>query len=344
MGVNLKDMAVKKEANYDLLKGKIFVVDSFNVMYQFLSSIRQRDGTPLMDSKGRVTSHLIGLFNRTTKLMKLGLKLAFCFDGKPPELKKKERERRINIKEEAEKKFKIAEERGHIDDMKKYAQRTSRLTSEMINEAKELIKALGLPVIQAPSEGEAQAAYIVNKGEAYAAVSQDYDCLLFGVKKVIQNLTISEKRKMPSKLSYERVVPVIVETGEVLKELGINQDQLIVLGLLVGTDYNIGGIKGIGPKNALKLVKEHKDNFEKLFEDVKWNEFFDFDWKDAFNVIKNMETTDDYELKWNDVDREKIIDIMVTEHDASLERIEKSLNELEKLNKEKEQKGLGDFV
>ncbi|MFC1728487.1 flap endonuclease-1 [Nanoarchaeota archaeon] len=344
MGVNLKDLSVKTETNYDFLKGKVFVVDSFNVLYQFLSSIRQRDGTPLMDSKGRVTSHLIGLFNRTTKLMKLGLRLAFCFDGKPPELKKKERERRANLKENAHKQYKIAEERGHIEDMKKYAQRTSRLSPEMINEAKELVRALGLPVIQAPSEGEAQAAYIVNKGEAYAAVSQDYDCLLFGVKRVIQNLTISEKRKMPSKLSYERIVPTIIETEKVLNEMGINQDQLIILGLLVGTDYNPGGIKGIGPKNALKLVKEHKDDFEGLFKEVKWGEYFDFDWKDAFNLLKNMETTDDYELKWSDIDREKIIELMVTEHEASLERIEKALNELEKVNKEKSQKGLGDFL
>lgn len=343
MGINIKDLVVKKDVDYDSLRGKKLVVDSFNVLYQFLSSIRQRDGTPLMDSKGRVTSHLTGLFTRTTRLMSRGLKLAYCFDGKSPELKKEEHEKRAKVKKEAEIKYKIAEERGEIEEMKKYASRTSKLSAEMIQESKELIRALGLPVIQAPSEGEAQAAHMVNKGDFYAEVSQDYDCLLFGVKRMIQNLTISEKKKLPSKLAYETVTPVMLELSENLHHLGINQDQLIALGLLVGTDFNVGGIKGIGPKNALRLVKEYDNKFDKMFEDVKWDDYFDFSWKEVFDLIKEMPTTDKYELEWKDIDRDKVIKILVDEHDFSRERVEKQLDDIQKVVKQRSQKGLGEF-
>ena len=147
MGTNLKDLLVMKEIEFKDLKDKILVVDTFNVLYQFITTIRQRDGTPLKDSHGRVTSHLTGLFNRTTRLMKEGIKLAFVFDGEPPELKQKERMRRTELKKEAMKMFKAAKKKGDEAEMKKYAARTSKLTGEMIEESKELIAALGLPVI-----------------------------------------------------------------------------------------------------------------------------------------------------------------------------------------------------
>jgi len=214
----------------------------------------------------------------------------------------------------------------------------------MINESKELLEAMGLPVIQAPSEGEAQAAHIVNRGDAFAEVSQDYDCLLYGVKRVVQNLTVSEKRKKPGTLSYVTVVPQIIELEENLKKLGINQEQLMILGILVGTDYNIGGIKGIGPKNALKLVKEYKNNYEKLFEDAKWSEYFDTEWKDIFNVIKRMPVTDDYKIEFKAIDVDKIKEILVERHEFSEERIDSALAKLKQRVKEKEQKGLGAWV
>jgi len=218
------------------------------------------------------------------------------------------------------------------------------LSFEMINESKELLEAMGLPVIQAPSEGEAQAAHIVNRGDAFAEVSQDYDCLLYGVKRVVQNLTVSEKRKKPGTLSYVTVVPQIIELEENLKKLGINQEQLMILGILVGTDYNIGGIKGIGPKNALKLVKEYKNNYEKLFEDAKWSEYFDTEWKDIFNVIKRMPVTDDYKIEFKAIDVDKIKEILVERHEFSEERIDSALAKLKQRVKEKEQKGLGAWV
>lgn len=344
MGVKIFDLIKREEIELGSLAGKVIAVDSSLFLYQFLSTIRQRDGTPLMDAKGRVTSHLIGLFNRTISLMEKGLKLVYVFDGKPPELKMKEKERRNNLKIEAEKKYTIAAKEGDEIEMKKYASRTSRLTREMVDEAKELVSALGLPVVQAPSEGEAQAAFLVNNNDAFAVASQDADAFLFGATRVVRNLAITGKRKMPGKFSYDKVNPEIVELKDVLNSLGIDQDQLIVLSMLVGTDYNIGGIKGIGPKKALGLVKMHGKDFDKLFEEVKWDEIFEFPWTDIFYIIKKIPTASDYNLEWKDADEDRIVKLLVEEHDFSEERVKKAISKIQKKKENRKQKGLGDWI
>src|SRR3989344_4417389 len=175
MGLQLKELVVKEEISIKDLKGKVLAIDSMNYLYQFLTTIRTADGSLLTDKKGRVTSHLIGLFNRTTSLMEQGLKLVFVFDGKAPEVKRKTWEKRWSAKNEAFLKLKEAEEKGNLEEMRKFAPRTAVLNKEMIADAKKVIGALGLPIIQAPSEGEAQTAYLVKKGDAFASVSQDYD-------------------------------------------------------------------------------------------------------------------------------------------------------------------------
>jgi flap endonuclease-1 len=343
MGVNLKDLVVKKEISIPDLSGKRLVIDGNNILYQFLSTIRQPDGTLLMDSHGRVTSHLNGLFHRTTKLMHYGIRPVFVFDGKPPELKRAETERRAGIKEEAKKLYDTAKESGDVDAMKKYGMRTSKLTGEMIDEAVELINALGLPVIRAPSEGEAQAALLVKKGDAYAEISQDYDCLLFGVPRMVQNLTISERKKKKDKLAYEVVKPQLTELEPNLKAMGISQDQLIALGMLVGTDYNIGGIKGIGPKKAMDLVKKHGDDLDALFSEVKWNDFFSYSWNDVFRLFKEMPVDASYSLKWKDVDYNGVSQLLCDKHDFSSVRVNETLDKLKKAQSDNRQKGLGDF-
>lgn len=342
MGLAITDILTPEKINIEDLRNKTLAVDTYNLLYQFLSSIRQRDGSYLTDSKGRVTSHLIGLFSRITRLMGYNMKFIFCFDGEVPKLKAKERERRKELKIEAEKKFKKAAAKEDLEEMKKYAARTTRLTSEMIKDAKELIEALGQCIVDAPSEGEAQASYIVKKGDADFVVSQDADCFMFQAPKMIKNLTISGKRKKPGAYAYEEVSPEVISLNAVLKELKLSQDQLIVLGILVGTDYNIGGIKGIGPKKALKVIQEQGNDFDKLFETVKWKEHFDFDWKQVFDLIKNMKVADTYKLEWKPIDKEKLIKMLVEEHDFSKERVEKSLDRLEE-SADKQQKGLGDF-
>ena len=311
MGTKITDLLQSTELAIGDLKGKVVVVDAFNQLYMFLSSIRQPDGSLLKDSHNNVTSHLNGLFYRFTKLMQYDIKFVFVFDGKPPELKLRERMRRDALKHEAELKYEKASEEENLEDMKKYASRTSRLTPEMIDDVKELIRALGCPIIQAPSEGEAQAALLVKNKDAYASLSQDADSLLFGCPLVVKNLTLSGRKKMPGKLSYDSIIPELISLHDTLKSLDIDQDQLIVLAMLTGTDYDIGGIKGIGPKTALKLVKEYgtgEKNFERLFKENGWEENFDYGWKDVFDIIKNTSTTDDYRLNFMDVDDEKVVE------------------------------------
>ena len=342
MGINLKDLLLIKEISFEDLKGKMLAVDSFNLLYQFLSTIRQRDGTLLKDSEGNVTSHLTGLFSRTTKLMQYGIKLAFVFDGKPPELKEKERAKRKTIKQEAMKLYEEAKKKEDIESMKKYASRTSILNKEMIKESKELINALGFPVIQAPSEGEAQVAKIVSDKNAFAGVSEDFDSLLYGIPKLVKNLSITGRRKFKS--TYVTIKPKLINLSENLNNLGIDQDQLIALAMLVGTDYNPGGIKGIGPKNALKLVKQHKDDFDNLFKEAKWDKNFDFPWTDIYYLIKKMPAEKDYNLKIGKINPEEIFELLVEKHDFSKERVEKAIGSLIKSESKKQQKGLGDWI
>ncbi len=341
MGLQIRDIVPKKEIELSDLKGKTLAVDAFNTIYQFLSTIRQPDGTPLMDSKKRITSHLSGLFYRNLALILEGIKLIYVFDGKAPELKYGTQEKRLEAKDEAREKYKKAAEEEDIESMGKYAKQLTHLTKEMIEESKELLEAMGIAVVQAPSEGEAQASFICKQGDAYAVASQDYDCLMFDSPKLIQNLTLARKRKTAS--GWVEVKPLLIETKEVLKELGINNEQLICIGILSGSDYNPGGVKGIGPKKALKLVLEHK-KAEKIFSAVSGFEkegkyVLDFDWREVFELIKNPSVDKKYKIEFPKLDFARIKKIL-REHDFSDERIESQFEKLRELSETKKQKTL----
>ncbi len=325
MGVAISQLIPKKEIELSDLAGKKLAVDTSNILYQFLSSIRQMDGTPLMDSKQRVTSHLMGLSTRIPKLMEQNIKLCFIFDGKPPAMKFKESQIREERKVIAESKFKEAMSKRDVKKMLKYSKRFTRLDKTITEESKKFIEALGLPVIQAPSEAEAQAAFMAEQKDVYGVVSQDTDSLLYSTPRVIRNLTASAKRKV--KGMYITNNPEIIELKQVLKSLEVNEDQLLALSILVGTDYNPKGVKGIGPKTALKLVKEHK-NFDKIFSNVE----ADFNWKQVYATFKNMPVIRKYKLKWKSPNQSKISRIL-SSHDFSENRINKLL---EKLDNKKE--------
>lgn len=342
MGVAITELLEGREISIEELRGKVLAVDAFNMLYQFLTTIRMPDGTPLRDSTGNVTSHLLGLFSRTTTLLGQGLKLAFVFDGEPPALKRQERERRRHAKNEALLKFKEAEEREDVKEMKKYASRSSSLTREMVAEAKELVEALGLPVIQAPSEGEAQAAYICARGDAFAVVSQDADAFLFGAPRVVKNLNISGKRKTSGALSYDKISPELFLLEENLARLRLTREQLIILAILVGTDYDRGGIKGIGPKKALKLVEELGADPAALFRSVTWDEEYpDLGWRELLAMFKTMPVTDGYSLKWTAPDKERLHHLLVEQHEFSEERLETALKKI--AVSDTGQTGLGEF-
>ncbi|MBS3135175.1 flap endonuclease-1 [Candidatus Woesearchaeota archaeon] len=334
MGLNISQIIPKKEISLDDLKNKVLAVDASQMLYQFLSSIRQPDGTPLMDSKNNITSHLMGISTRIPNLIERNIKLVFVFDGKPPSLKIHEKEQREHRKQLAEEKLEKAREEGDEESMLKYSKQSMRLSFKMSDEAKELIRAFGLPVIQSPSEAEAQCSFMAEKGDAYAVASTDFDSLLYSAPRLVKNITISQRRKVRN--TYVKISPELIELKEVLKELDINQDQLIVLAIIIGTDYN-DKIPRIGPKNALKLVRQNK-NFDSLFKELKP----DFDWKKIYAVFKSMPVMKNYQLKWSEPDTEKIKSILVDKHDFSEERVDKMLEKLTK--KEKYQKGLSSFL
>ena len=337
MGVKLGDLLPKKEISFDDLKGKKIGIDFSNSCYQFLSSIRQRDGTPLMDSNGRVTSHLVGIWSRFSNLMLRDVKLAAVFDGKPPILKIATQEEREHKKRVAEGKLEKAREEEDYESVSKYSKQVIRMNSDIVNESKELLKAMGVPVIQAPSEADAQLAFIAEKKDVDYVASSDADILLYGAPKVITNLTLSQRRKLPSGATV-KITPEVVELQDVLNNLGIDRDKLIAIAILVGTDYN-KGVKGVGPKTALKLVKQ-EDNFDKLFKEVK----ADFNWKKIYAIFKSMPVMKEYQLKWGKVDEDKIKEILIEEHDFGEERVNNILDKLKKKDKGKDQKGLGDFI
>ena len=343
MGVAITSILESKEIKLEDLSGKILAVDAFNTLYMFLTTIRGPDGSPLMDSKGRITSHLVGLFSRFSNLLEKGIKFVFVFDGVPPDLKREERERRKSLKMEASKLYEDAKQKEDIQNMKKYAARTVFLTKDMVLEAKALVKAMGIPIVDAPSEGESQAAFMVKQGDAYAVMSQDADALLSGSPRCIRNISITGKRKMPGSYNYKTINPELFVLQENLSLLGLTQDQLIVLSILVGTDYNYGGVKGIGPKKALKLIEKHKDNFEEIFSEAKWSESFSVAWKEIFNTIKEMPVTKDYKLDFNKPDSASIKKLLVEVYEFSEDRVNSTLDKLEVASKLNEQKGLSDF-
>ncbi|MEM3154924.1 MAG: flap endonuclease-1 [Candidatus Woesearchaeota archaeon] len=336
MGVNFKDIIIRRQITFENLAGKTLIVDGYNTLYQFLSTIRGRDGSLFTDHHGHVTSHLIGLFARVTNLMQKKIKLAFVFDGQVPELKHKELAKRAALKKEAEQKYEQALATEDVEEMKKYAARTSRLTKEMVAQSQELLTALGIPWIRAPSEGEAQAAYMVKCGHGWAVASQDYDSLLYGTPRLLQNLSVEGKRKVPGKLAFTTVEPTLIDLKENLTALGISQEQLIWLAILTGTDYAPGGVKGIGPKKGLAIVKRHKTP-EEVFEPLKP----EFDWRAIIELFKKMPVTDNYSLEWKPVDRKKTYSFLVEKHDFSAERVGKVLDAIAPA---KNQKALGDFA
>ncbi|PIN90319.1 flap endonuclease-1 [Candidatus Pacearchaeota archaeon CG10_big_fil_rev_8_21_14_0_10_34_76] len=338
MGLQIGDIVSRKEIKFSDLSGKVVAVDAFNAIYQFLSSIRQPDGTPLMDSKDRVTSHLSGLFYRNIALISEGVKLVYVFDGEYHALKGKTHEKRDAAKELAKEKYESARDEEDVFEMGKYAKSLGKLNSEMIRESKELLEAMGVAVVQAPGEGEMQCAQLVKSGEAYAVASQDYDALVVGGKRLIQNLTLARKRRLGNG-SFVYIAPEMIEYEKVLNELEIDGDQLICLAILVGSDFNLGGVKGIGPKKALDVVRRRKYPAVIFEEIVERHGELDFNWKDIFEIFKRP-NVDDVRLEFPKLNEDKIKEILVREHEFSLERVEKQLDKLRDVRKQAGQKKL----
>ena len=317
MGVKLKDIIEPKKISFKNLEGRAVSIDAFNTLYQFLSTIRQRDGQALCDENGNVTSHLSGILYRNSAMIEKGIKPIYVFDGISNQLKQETQDKRREIRNEAEEIYKEALEKGEIEKARKYASRSSKLTSDIIDSSKKLLTLMGIPYVEAKGEGEAQAAYLVAKGDAYAVASQDYDCLLFAAKRVVRNLAVNSNL---GNIEF-------YELKHVLHELNITQEQLIDMGILIGTDFN-EGMKGIGAKTALKLA--HNNQLQEKIDELQ--KISNHDLNEVREIFLNHNINTNYKIKWNKPNENELIEFLCYDHGFSQERVSKAIDKLQDLN------------
>jgi flap endonuclease-1 len=334
MGLNLKELVVREKTTLEAFSNKVVAIDAYNAIYQFLASIRGQDGLQLTDGEGRITSHLSGLLYRNVNFLSLGIKPVYVFDGKPPSLKTAEIERRKQIKKDATVKYEKAISEGNIEDARKYAQQTTSMKDGMVKESKEFLTYFGIPYIEAPSEGEATAAHLTNTGQAYASASQDYDSILCGAKKLVRNFTSSGRRKIPNRNTYIDVLPEIIETQKTLDSLKMTRKELVDVGILIGTDFNPNGFERIGPKTAMKLIKQHK-----RLEDIPQiqEQLGKIEYEKIRQIFLNPDVADVDEIVFKEVDYDGILNYLVKERSFSEDRIHSTLNRLKKALERKSQ-------
>lgn len=327
MGLNLKELVVREKTTLEAFSSKVIAVDAYNAIYQFLASIRGPDGLQLSDSEGRITSHLSGLLYRNINFLSLGIKPVYVFDGKPPSLKTAEIERRKQIKKDATVKYEKAIAEGNMEDARKFAQQTTSMKDGMVKESKQILTYFGIPYIDAPSEGEATAAHLTNTGQAYASASQDFDSILCGAKRLIRNFTNSGRRKLPNRNTYVEIEPEIIETQKSLDSLGITREQLVDVGILIGTDFNPNGFDRIGPKTALKMIKQYS-----RLEDIQQiqEQLHEIDYEQIRKIFLEPIVADVDEIVFGNVDYEGMSNYLVKERSFSEDRIQSSLNRLKK--------------
>ncbi len=320
MGVNIRDIVKSREISIEEISGKVITVDALNWIVQFLSTIRLSDGSLLMDHNGNVTSHLNGLFFRITNLLSYNIIPWFIFDGKPPKFKWKTIQERNNMRMEA---AQLANKIENPEERAIYLRRVIKVDDYIIDSSKKLLDLMGVPFFQAPSEGEAEAAYLNKNNKAYAVASQDYDTLIFGGIRLVRNLSITGRRKVQNKRVFVKINPEIIILDDVLKSLGLTQEQLVVIALLIGTDYN-EGVKGIGPKKALSIVK--KEDINKILSSYDFNTEYDI--HEIFNFFINpeVEMTD---MEKKSIKINELRHFLVDEHDFSLDRFNQSIQKFE---------------
>jgi flap endonuclease-1 len=322
VGVVLTPIVGKEPVALERLRGRLLALDGHGELYQFLALIRLPDGTPLCDATGRVTSHLSGLFFRTTRLIAdYGLRLVFVFDGTPPVRKAATIEKRRAIKRRFEEERAAAITRGDLAEAYSKATMTSRLSREMVAEARELLELMGLPTVQAPGEGEAQAARMAQSGFVWAAASKDYDTLLFGAPRLVRFLTISGREFLPSTGTFRPITPEIIELERQLSAWQITREQLVDLAILVGTDFN-EGVKGIGPKRALALVRKH-GGIDAMPQEIR-GALTDID--EVRAIYLRPLVTDEYTIEFREPNRERIIEFLCDERQFGRERVMAALD------------------
>ena len=327
MGLDLKSLLVRDKTKLESFTNKIVAIDAYNAIYQFLAIIRGPEGLHLTDTQGRVTSHITGLLYRNINFLSLGIKPVYVFDGKPPSLKSAEIEHRKQIKKDATVKYERAVSEGKMEDARKFAQQTTSMKDGMVEDSKHLLDLFGIPYIQAPSEGEATAALLTTTGHADVAASQDFDSILFGARKLVRNFTNSGRRKLPNRNTYIEIEPEIIDYRKNLEALGITREQLIDVGILIGTDFNPDGFERVGPKTAIKMIKEH-GKLEDVTQIQEQLEMIDY------NAIRKIflepEVARVDKIEFGEVKYDDIINYLSNERSFSRDRVNSSLNRLKK--------------
>lgn len=323
MGVNLSDIITMDKLELEDLSGKTVAIDAYNAIYQFLSVIRQPDGKPLMDQRGRVTSHLAGLLYRNANLLELGIRPAYVFDGMPHKMKMRTIAERSERRAKAKRDWEDAVQKGDYQKAFSKATQSSKITNEIVESSRILLTYLGIPVVQAPEEGEAQAAFMAMKGDVWAASSQDFDSLLCGAPRLVRNLTLTGKRKMPGKDESKEISVELIHLEKVLQETKLTRHQLIDLCILMGTDFN-EGVMGIGPKKGLKLIQEHRD----LEGAMKVLQVEIEGYQEIRHIFMEYETNPEYSLEWKYPDREKVLSLLKDQYDFSEARVDSALKRM----------------
>ena len=303
--------------------GRKVAVDASMCIYQFLIAVRQ-EGNMLTNEDGETTSHLMGMFYRTIRMVENGIKPVYVFDGKPPDMKSGELEKRKERREEAQKALEKAEEAGDAENIEKFNRRLVKVTKQHNEECKQLLELMGIPYVDAPCEAEAQCAALVKGGKVWATGTEDMDSLTFGSNVVLRHLTFSEARKMPIKeYHYDKL----------LEELGLSNEEFIDLCILLGCDY-CESIRGIGPKRAFDLIKQHKtiDEIMKHLDSKKYTIPENWMYKEARELFKAPEVKEssDVELKWSEPKEEELVDFMVKQKQFNEDRMRNGIKKLAK--------------
>ncbi|KAH8275494.1 hypothetical protein KR026_008856 [Drosophila bipectinata] len=316
--------------------GRKVAIDASMCLYQFLIAVRS-EGAQLATVNGDPTSHLMGMFYRTIRLLDNGIKPVYVFDGKPPDLKSGELAKRAERREEAEKALKAATEAGDDAEIEKFNRRLVRVTKEHAREAKELLKLMGVPYVEAPCEAEAQCAALVKAGKVYATATEDMDALTFGSTKLLRYLTYSEARKMPVKeFSYEKL----------LEGLGVNNREFIDLCILLGCDY-CESIKGIGPKRAIELINNYRD-IETILDNLDTSKYTvpeNWNYKIARELFIEPEVAnaESIELKWTEPDEEGLVKFLCGDRQFNEDRVRSGAKKLLKSKQSQTQVRLDSF-
>jgi flap endonuclease-1 len=338
MGVAIGSLIKECKEKIDLndFKQKTLGFDAYNILYQFVTTIRGSDGQPLTNSSGEITSHINGLFYRVCKILNYGIKPVFVFDGESNILKKETKEKRSQIRTNAKEKYKQAIKEGNIEETNKYARQSATINKQIIQESKEFLLNLGVDYINAPGEAESQIAYLTKNKYFDYSVSQDFDCILFGSPNLLKNISVSGKRKVPGKNIYIDVYPYKLESKCIFNKLGIDRKKLIWLSIFIGTDFN-KKIKGIGPKTALKLVKKY-DNYKDIIKELESKgKKIDFDFKEIENIFYNPNIDKDPKIEKGKLNIPKLKDLLINKYEFNENRINNYLNKFLK-NKEELEK------